>query len=296
MAEKKIIVGAINITMQPHSPEMYVKLFKLAHKLRKIVKLNKTTGGLLAGLAEYRFGDEKIKPIIGDIWRFTQINMDDPWVNIETNDIASDDELNSIVIPAHLRPNGSRFSYFFYPDKHIVFYESYYDKHSLAASVAEKFFRELFSLEEIVDKFGEVEVTHFPDIKGLEDALNIPFKKRVEAIFTRPNPDTFAKEEAVVLNRMKKKNVRRIEQTYISEKDKSINVDEELRIIAKIAAKNGSLTIKGRDFADKPVEYSTTSVPFMAKEYYEPKEEPLIWHFMYRITKKLKDLLVDKLT
>jgi hypothetical protein len=217
-------------------------------------------------------------------------------VNIERNDIATIEELNSINIPDNLRPNGNRFSYIFYPDKHMVFYESYYDGFSITPKVVEKFFVNLFALDEIVEKFGEIEVTHFPDYQGLEEALKIPFKRRIEAIFKRPNPDTFAKQEAIFLKRMESKNVKKIEQNFIADKDNSIVVDEELETLSKIAAKNGELTIKGRDHQDRLVEYSTKDTLFTSTEYYDPKEEPLVLHFMYRITMKLKDLLVEKLT
>ncbi|KZM38565.1 hypothetical protein OA92_23165 [Marinomonas sp. SBI22] len=293
---KRMSVGAINITIQPHSEKKYVDLFKAAFKLKRVVKLNSTSGALLAGVRSYPWCDDSIKPVTGDIWRFTQIDTDAPWINIETNDIATDDDKESLNIPPNLRPNGSRFSYIFYPDKHMLFYESYYDKKTLGPTVATDFFNKLFSQEEIVEKFGEVEVTHLPDINGLEEALNIPFKRSIETVFKKPNPDSFAKEEAAFLNRMKKNKVQRIEQKFIADAEQSIEVDDGLKVLAHIAAKNGSLKIKGRDHASKPIEYSTVSQPFKETEMYDPSEESMPIAFMYRMTSKLKTILSNKLS
>lgn len=294
--EKKIVVGAINITMQPHTPELYVQLFRFAFKQRKIVKINKTVGCLLAGFSRYKWSDDDIEPVTGDVWRFTHIDMDSPWVNIDTNDIATDEELNDINIPENLRPNGNRFSYIFYPENHMLFYEAYYDGNRISPKVVEKFFIGLFSSDAVVKKFGEIEVTHFPDYEGLEEALKIPFKKRIEVTYKRPNPDNFAKKEKKVLNRMKKLNISRKDEVYIAEKDGSIDMDENLKIDTMIAAKNGSLTIQGRDHNNKPENYTTKNALYTHTDYYDPKEEPIILAFMYRITTKLRDLLIDKLT
>ena len=50
--EKKLIVGAINVTMKNHTPERYLELFRDAFKLKTPVNISGDQYGLLANLAK----------------------------------------------------------------------------------------------------------------------------------------------------------------------------------------------------------------------------------------------------
>ncbi|WP_418358376.1 DUF4747 family protein [Shewanella basaltis] len=50
MTQKKLIVGAINITIQPHTPEMYLKLFRDVRRLQTSVKISGDQYAIIAGI------------------------------------------------------------------------------------------------------------------------------------------------------------------------------------------------------------------------------------------------------
>lgn len=271
--DKKLIIGAINITIQPHTPEKYLSLFKDVFKLQFKVPIAGDQYGMLTRLFKLERDQEEPGPITGDIFKFTNIDKNARWVNLETNDFATDDDKVGVTIPDNLKPNSSRFSYIFFPKQHLFFYEGYYDGNSLGASTAEKFVERLFSHELIVKKYGKVEVTHIPDIDNLSDALKIPVKERIEMVIKIPNPDGLANAEKRVLKRMMARNVGKFEEKHIAIKGQSIEMDKELETTAHIAAKNGSLLIKGKDQQSKSIEYSTVKHPFRLPSYYDPDVE-----------------------
>lgn len=294
--EKKLSFGAINITIQPHDPQKYSQLMLDAHKLRNVINLGGNVAGLLSSPGHYDSFSRKLKPLTGALWKFTQIDMSQPWVNTNTIDIASDDDLQEITIPEFLRPNGAQFNYIFYTDVHLLFYESYSNGKRLSPDAAEKFFKRIFSNEQIVKKYGEVEVTHIPDITGLEDALNIPFKKKIGLTFNRPNPDGHAKAEEKLLNKMKKRKIKTVVETYTAEKDESILMDDDLEMLSRVAAKNGVLFIQGRDLQGKPINYTTKSSPYEESHYYDPSDEPEKMGFLYRKTTDAINYIKETLT
>ena len=174
--------------------------------------------------------------MIGDIFKFTKINKDDNWFNITTNEFASEDELEKVNIPEHLKPNSSRFSFIFYPKEHLFFYESFYDGNNLGPSNIIKFLERLFSQKTILDKYGHVDLTIVPEADKLSEALKMKVKERLDLIVKRPNPDDQADAERKVLERMKKRNVAHYEESFRSVAGQSIIIDEELRIMSKISS------------------------------------------------------------
>lgn len=267
--EKKIEIAAVNLTIQPHSTQKYIELFRDAFKLGSEVQIYGDEHGILTSMVKQNSSDE-ISPLEGDIFKFTKINKDQKWFNISTNEFASDDELTKVNIPDHLKPNSSRFSFIFYPKEHLFFYESYYDGNSLGPSNLHRFLERLFVQDVILEKYGKVELTIVPEINKLEDALKMKVKEKMELMIKRPNPDDQAQAEKDVLERLENWHVSEYEETYKAVSGQSIEVDDELRMKSKIAAKNGTVKIKGKDEAGHPAEYSTVRHPWRKKAYYDP--------------------------
>ncbi|MCL1076500.1 DUF4747 family protein [Shewanella dokdonensis] len=290
MPDKKVEVGAINITIQPHTPEKYIQLFKEAVRLKRPIKLRGDRHALLANMYKIRDDQEDNGPITGDIYCFTSIDVDGDWFNTDTGKLAEDELLEGIDIPENLKPNGARFTYIFYPQEHLLFYEAYYNQKSLGAVTAQKFLHTLFNQKSLQDKYGVVDVTHIPEKEQLEKALMIPFKEMVEMTFTRPNPDNLEEAEANFLNRMDKLNVAKLEQSYKAVKGMAIEMDPDMIQDAKISARNGTLMIKGKDEASKPVKFSTVDHPLRHIEYYDPKQQ-ITFDVLVGISQRLKDVI-----
>jgi hypothetical protein len=268
--DRKLIVGALNITTQPHSPENYKKLFRKAFMLRKRAKLVGDNYALLVSNRPYTRDQRHPLSLEGDIFKYTEIDSAAPWVSFETNDFATDNEISKISIPEHLRPNGQRFSYIFFPEKHILFYEGYTSKGHFAPTVATRFFYQVLNQPELASEFGSVDVTHFPDKELLSDALKIPHKSKIQLAITRPNADDLEEAEAEIMERLNKMNVRTMHEEYDAAPQSSIIVDDKLETLAKIAAKNGVVKVIGKNNMNKRVEFSTTEHPWIEEIFYNP--------------------------
>ncbi|GAB2190053.1 hypothetical protein MAH1_16610 [Sessilibacter sp. MAH1] len=213
--EKKIEIGALNITMHPHSPKKYLELFKKAKNLRLIKKIRSDKLGMITSVSyldRNKFGD--LGPIYGDIYRFTQIQIDGDWFNTKTSDKAEDDDLVDISIPEHLKPNSSRFSYIFFPESHILFYEQYYDGHTFGHTNAVALIERLFNAPELFDDYGKVDVVSMPCKDELEKALGMETLERLDLEIRRPNPDDQSEAEKEVLRRMNALKVEEQKQEY----------------------------------------------------------------------------------
>lgn len=290
--EKKLIVGAINITIQPHTPQKYLELFKDTFKLKNTVNISGDHYGLLANMYKVDREQGELGPITGDIFKFTNIDKNAQWFNVSTNDFASADDVDSVNIPDNLKPNSSRFSYIFFPEQHLLFYEGYYDGNSFGPSNAERFISRLFNVESIIEKFGKVDVTHVPEVNALTEALKLPFKERIEMVVKTPNPDNHADAERRVMARMRAQNVEKFEQKFKAVQGQSIEMDEDLKTMAHISAKNGSFYIKGKDSNLKPIEFSTIKHPLKITEYYDPDVESAFELFL-RVASSMKDVVTE---
>lgn len=269
--EKKIIIGALNIVTQPHSTNTYINLFKDANKLRNPVCIAGDQYGMISGVFKLDSNQDKDGPITGDIYKFTNIDKDANWFDTSKNDFANEDDLGEINIPDNLKPNSSKFTYIFFPEQHILFYEAYYDGKKLGSSSAVKFFQKLFNQIDIIKKFGTVEVTHVPSKDELKKALALPYKEFIEMSVTRPNPDDHSIAEQKVLRRMNAANVETYEQRFKASEGKAIQMDADMTTMAHIAAKNGNLSIKGKNDNLKTIKYSTIEHPWQDQKYYDPE-------------------------
>ena len=270
--DKKITVGAINVTIHPHTPERYIQLFKSASRVKKPVKVHGDQFGLLAGARNLATNQEKTGPITGDVYKFTNIDFSNNWFNIETNNFASEEDLEEVSLPENLKPNSSRFSYIFFPKNHILIYEGYYDGKSLTPTNAVRFFENILNREDLAKEFGKVEITHEPEKNALEQALKMKYLERLKLTIRRPNPDDLAEVEKDVLARMNTLKVEEQELSYKSSGN-SIEVDKQLELIARVSARNGEVFAKGKNTEKRPVEFSTKKHPLIETDYYDPDIE-----------------------
>lgn len=272
--EKKIEVGAINITMHPHSPESYLSLFNVARRKKIIKRMHSDKYGMIASvmpLDKNRYG--QFGPVHGDIYRFTQLDPKGTWFNTKTSDRAENEDLAAIAIPPHLKPNSSRFTYIFFPEDHILFFEKYYDGNTLSYSSAETLIRNIFNDPKITEEYGEVDVTLVPCADELMKALAMEKLEKLSFKIRRPNPDHQDEAEKEVLRRMNNLKVAEVNQEYKVIPGQSIKVDDKLLAEAKVAAKFGKVEAKGKDSGSRPVSYVTSEHPWKASMYYDPDIE-----------------------
>ena len=291
--DKKIVVGALNITMQPHSQARYVELIRAASRLKKPAKIYGDQYGLLVGARKLDTSSE-VSPLSGDIYKFATIDFDSEWFNTSTNQFASLDELEDVNLPEYLKPNSSRFSYIFYPKNHILIYEGYYDGNTLSPLNAVRFFENMFNAQSIKRRFGQIDVTHEPESDALDKALQMEHKDKISMIIKRPNPDDLAGAEREVLKRLRAINAERQEISYKAASPDGLELDKEVETLARVAARNGDVYVKGKDAENRPQEFSTKKHPLLETEYYDPDSE-ISFSVFAAIADRVKNEIVRRL-
>lgn len=267
--ERKTSAGALNITMDNHDPNAYSSLFQNAFRLKKQVNIRGTTWGLLCAQSKVKDIKADVPALSGDIFKFTQIREDADWLNLNTNDFATDADLAEINLPENLKPNSTRFTYFFFPESHTLVYEAYYKGNELTPNTAVDFFHKLLNSIELQKDFGEINVIHFPEKEAVQKALQLKNKRSIHMVIN--NPNAFGDVEKKYLKKAEQRKIAKVETTVTAKKGESIKLDQELRNEAKIAANNGSLVVKGSDGKGTPRIISTENMPFIKHDYFDIK-------------------------
>lgn len=289
--DRKLTIAGINIVTHPHNPESYVRLLKKTFDLRQSVSVRAAQHMMIGELRPYSENDPKQR-LAGRIYRFLQIDKNAPWFNVARHDVATDDELRKINIPDELRPNTEMFDFVFYPHGHTL----YFDTHSNAARASEqrtmsagqvgKMLSTLFSHQEIVQEFGQVEVTVLPEQEQLERILSIYELRTLTIKVTRPNPDELGAAQARVFARLNNLKARQIKYELTAETGQSITPDDDTKQIALVAASNGVVVGHGRDRTGLMVTESTQNRPWLQQVPYNPEVE-LSTEVLATVTEKL---------
>ena len=258
-----IKISALNVAMhKPHSPQRYVALLKDAKRLNALIPLGALHGAMLGsldGTDDYSKGSM----LTGEIFRFVKLDASEPWFNLQTSEAASDDDMGGVSIPNHLLPHLQRIEYAFRPDTHELWFISQDRKNRLGAQAAVTFFQRIFDLVYRQGNCTQVEVTALPDIDTLEKMLSLSILQRMTIDLKRPNADDGAGEETRWLKKLEDQGIRRQETTLIASAGESIKPDEETRALAQVAARNGSVSVVGKDADGIRVEESTIAKPMV---------------------------------
>lgn len=270
--DRKLQLAALNIVTHPHSPDNYVKLLRALFSLKRPIAIRGTQHLMLGELRPVKKG-ELLHGLRGRIYRFDQIDPDSPWFNVENNEAATSEEVAEIKIPASLKPNLVMFNFVFFPKGHTLYFEAKADKHTLGPSSLQKFLIELCGIPTIVARFGKVDVTVLPDKEQLDRILKIPRLTKLIVDVKRPNPDDLADEEEEVFSRLRDMGTRRIVQELTAERNESIKPDSDVKLLARVAAKNGSVTGVGYTLEGDKLEESTVDKPWRHTVHFDADVE-----------------------
>lgn len=201
--DRKIQIAGLNIVTQPHSPQNYIDLFRSLFGLKRPIAI-RGTQHLMLGELRPAYREKPLNGLFGRFYRFDQIDPKAPWFNVDSNDVATKEEIAEIKIPPKLKPNLVMFNFVFYPRTHKLYFESMADSHTLGPASLRKFFLTICGHPTIVQKFGDVEITAIPELEQLERILKLPGLSKLVIDVKRPNPDDLADEEAEVFARFEK--------------------------------------------------------------------------------------------
>lgn len=259
--ERTIEISALNIAMhKPHSPQRYVDLFADARGLEFLVEQGELHGIMLGPL--YGVEDAVSKnELTGEIYRFVKIDSDEPWFNVETRQQATDKETEGINIPPHLLAHMQHIQFVFYPKEHQLWFICKDRKDRLAPNAAERFFETLFTHVASLKGYPEVAVTALPDAAALEEMLSIHRLGKIVMHFKRPNADDDDDAEVRFMKRLEDQQIKAVTEELTAEQYESIIPDETTRREARIASRNGSVTVIGTDAEGVRVKESTSEKP-----------------------------------
>lgn len=273
MANKTVRIGAINIVTHPHSPQNYIKLLQKAEKLNRPIHLMGDTFGSLSFVSKEKTDKVDNSIITGEFIKYTDIDFNSEWYNTVSRTSATKEELKKVnELPKNLKPNSSRFSFIFYPDSHIMLFETKYDNKTFSQNFAQKVLISLFESPEIFDKFGKVNVTIIPQVDKVSKILSDKTLSYLNVVIEhKPNPDDVKSAEAKVKKRLARLNAESQKTILTAPKGENLTLDEEEKIIAKVAAKNGFVEAKVTNEDNRVELVSTKSHPFYEPIVYDSK-------------------------
>jgi hypothetical protein len=91
--------------------------------------------------------------------------------------------------------------------------------------------------------------------------LSLPRLDRITIELKRPNPDDADDDEQRWMERLQHQHAQKIVQTIVAVKHESIQPDSETRILARVAADNGSVHVVGKDGSGARIDESTKDSP-----------------------------------
>jgi hypothetical protein len=262
MSSRTIQIAALNIAMNPpHARERYIQLFVRAYRRRQIIRLGSLHGAMIGSLYGQRHPDATV--LTGEFYRFVRLDLDEPWFNSQTQAPATDEEADAISIPSHLLPHLQRIPFEFRVRRHWLFYVAHDRKSHMSALFATRFLQRL--LEATADDLGfpAVEVTALPEAGAIDTLLAIPRLSRLEIELKPPNADDADDLEQELLRRLEAQRAKKLVSTLVAKRNETLVPDEETQALARVAARNGKVTVFGRDAEDLPIQDSTVDRPLL---------------------------------
>lgn len=271
MARKlKLSVGALNVRLHPHSPELYDQYLQALYDLKQPVKLRGDRYGMITLLNRRELEQGVIR---GMLRTFTKIDFTGQWFDEEALDEAAPELLQQINIPKHAHPNSAAFRFSFNVTKHTLTFEHYGNGKTLVARAAYKLFRTLSDLNPIVSRFGGVSISIIQDRSTLDRIFKMTRLKRLTFILDRPNPDIWSDDLEDQLDaHLGAVHAQRLAITYTAPPGDSLKETPSIRRLGDSALENGEVEASGYE-GKSHVDISTLDNPRVDQTNYDPDEE-----------------------
>lgn len=228
----KTEVAALNIRIPSDHPRNYSELIQTIADLKRGISVH---GDHFVAISSY-FPDQRA----GILSKYTEIDLDGDWFNIEDFEPADQKELDQINVPKNLKPNLSQFYFFIDENLHCVVFETYADSSSVSSRTIEKYFRLAVGIDEVVAKYGRVQVDVVKSYQEVERLLDLPDLKEIRFEIGRPNEDDLTTSLAAVIEeRLAEQNSDTYIETLKSGAGKAITPNERSRALGTVAAENG---------------------------------------------------------
>ncbi len=253
-------VNALNIVINPHPDGRYVELFQAAMRKKIVFPFFGQRTGFVSTFRKdgtfYR----------GTLALFTDIDLARKWLDFQTGEEASEDDLKKIAIPQNLRPEYQPISFIFDAKKHRMLFVS----NGLGIASAKKLIAGLLGDADLLNEGDQLEVTVVQDEDNLEQMLSERNILELTIELNLPNADDLADTEKELYERLRKMKSSRLVETITADNGKSLEPDREAKQLSHVALSNGKVTTKVR--TDKgTIPRSTTEFPKTRRLAYDPE-------------------------
>ena len=268
--ELKLSVGALNVRLHPHSPELYDRYLQALYALKQPVKLRGDRFGMITLLNRQELDNGIIH---GMIRTFTKIDFSGQWFDEQSLDEADPDLLRQINIPKHAHPNSAAFRFSFNVKKHTLTFEHYSRGKYLVAKAAYKLIRSLSDEQVITSQFGAVSISIVQDRSTLDRIFKLTRLKRITFVLDRPNPDIWSEDLEDQLDvHLGAVHAQRLAVTYTAPPGGSLAETPSLRRLGSSALQNGEVEASGYE-GKAHVDISTLDNPRFDQASYDPEAE-----------------------
>ena len=181
----------------------------------------------------------------GRLALWTELNPKEPTINKDSFDqklLAESD----IALPNDIGFNSKIFYFSFNVASHRLFIELKNDEgQTVSAGIARLALEKV--LQGVQDSFDvDVKVYIATTNSGLESVLSLPTIRKIEIRLDLPNPDDISDKAKEVLDRIKKRRVKRFvqEETKLREAETLILLEED-KVLAELSKENGYTKVWG---------------------------------------------------
>lgn len=238
--------SVLNITLQPHSPELYISLFDDVFSQKPAIskKYYRDDHISLKVIDKIISDDNKIEAIYGYIQKYTIINTDS-WYDKEKDSKAPQGEEPDYDL-SRFSPYYDSFDFIFLPNGHRMFVLTKLKEKTLSISRAADAIRRIFNIEWIVEKYNEVSVNVETDSSTIERILSIDKLEKLFINVSLDNDDDNFDLKDNVLTKMRAQGVRKETRSLVGEKNQSIKPDEETKAFMELSLSNGYTIAHGK--------------------------------------------------
>ena len=266
--ERKIKVGGLNIRVHTqHIASEYVDLWTMLHRMRR-PKIRGNNATMIGDLR--KLNAQPDSPLYGYLYRFVDINPEDPWFDIEEHKKADAEDVAEVNIPAKLKPNLREYPYIFNVAKHRLYFKTGGHGGGVSPGVVHSLIEELVSSARVKKRFNDVDVTTITQKGAIEALLQWPEIRRIDVTLQRPNPSDFDDEKSFY-ERLNRRGLEKELNSFIKAKGvASITPDAEMKKMFGIAADNGIYRQVGINAQGELKSASSQEYPMQEIENYDP--------------------------
>ena len=266
--ERTLHVSGLNIRVHTkHAADEYAALWKALHRLR--LPTTRGVNAIMIGSVS-SLNEAADSPLTGSLYRFTNINPDDPWFDIDEHKEADANDIAEVRIPKKLKPNLKEYPYLFDIKKHMLLFKSGGHEGGISPLLVQKMLQNLSERTNIARRFGDVDLTVMTERGVLERLLRWPEIRQIELVLERPNPTDFDDDQSFY-DRLKRRSLKKEVTTFVkANEEKTIRPDHEMMKMFMIAVNNCRYTQKGMNAEGVIETASSTNYPLKEPTSYDP--------------------------